>query len=296
MEKGMVTWDNYEAYLITYADGELQPHEEDALMAFIALHPELNKELALFESARLTVDTEITYTNKQVLLQPQPAARKLFLFTNWRTLSVAAGLALVVITGGLAWYNSTFRTVEMQPVVHKKSSNTVNPIPTNINSTQNTTPKTTVNEAIAQTNTKHHSTASASVSIPQPTTPTTQKQQVTIAPHTAPSGVAIAATPKENVYLTALPLGQPTLREVSKVAQDPITYMANTPQLEIIHVANPKSNWIDKLPIDDLKKEGLANSGAALDKSMQAVSNLAQSIKEHTVTLRVDRKKLIVTF
>ena len=53
----MITWENYEEYIMMHADGELTPAEENALMAFVNEHPELKKELAAYELTRMTPDT-----------------------------------------------------------------------------------------------------------------------------------------------------------------------------------------------------------------------------------------------
>jgi hypothetical protein len=66
----MVTKENYEEYLLLYADGELGGQEEKELLAFIAQHPELQKELDAYKAARLSPDTDVVFKDKQKLLRP----------------------------------------------------------------------------------------------------------------------------------------------------------------------------------------------------------------------------------
>src|SRR5437762_2829903 len=91
----MVTWENYEEYMIMHADGELQVAEERALMAFVEAHPELKSELAAFDTIRFTPDTTQVYADKAALLQPIPAKR-VIAFPVWQRYSVAAGIAAII--------------------------------------------------------------------------------------------------------------------------------------------------------------------------------------------------------
>lgn len=90
----MVTRENYEEYLILYADGELDAAAERQLMSFLNKHPDLKEELAMYESVRLEPDTTIVYASKEALLK-QPAAKKITL-GNWWAYGAAAGVALII--------------------------------------------------------------------------------------------------------------------------------------------------------------------------------------------------------
>lgn len=58
---------NYEEFLLSAIDGELTGDERAALEAFMELHPEIRKELALLESTKLQPDTTMAFDAKDLL-------------------------------------------------------------------------------------------------------------------------------------------------------------------------------------------------------------------------------------
>ena len=94
----MVTWENYEEYLMMQADGELSPAEAQELQAFVTLHPELRKEMAAYELTKFAPDTAQLYGDKQSLLKPVGDVR-MFVIPNWVKYGIAAGLLLLVAVG-----------------------------------------------------------------------------------------------------------------------------------------------------------------------------------------------------
>lgn len=58
---------NYEEFLLSAIDGELTGEERAALEAFMDLHPEIRKELALLESTKLQPDTAMQFDAKDML-------------------------------------------------------------------------------------------------------------------------------------------------------------------------------------------------------------------------------------
>jgi anti-sigma factor RsiW len=58
---------NYEEFLLSAIDGELTGEERAALEAFMDLHPEIRKELALLESTKLQPDTSMQFDAKDML-------------------------------------------------------------------------------------------------------------------------------------------------------------------------------------------------------------------------------------
>lgn len=58
---------NYEEFLLSSIDGELNGEEMAALEAFMQQHPEIRKELALLESSKLRPDEEMTFNAKETL-------------------------------------------------------------------------------------------------------------------------------------------------------------------------------------------------------------------------------------
>src|ERR1035437_4860442 len=91
----MITWENYEEYMMMHADGELRSDEEQELLAFVNKHPQLKKEMAVYELTRLTPDTTQVFAHKNSLLKPV-TTKKTIAFPQWRKYSIAAGIAALI--------------------------------------------------------------------------------------------------------------------------------------------------------------------------------------------------------
>jgi hypothetical protein len=98
----MVTWENYEEYLLLHVDGELSDAEQKALLGFIALHPEVEDELKLYQSTVLQADTTVAYSPKEALLKSTPIVKTIALGQWWKY-GVAAGVILIVSVVAFRW-------------------------------------------------------------------------------------------------------------------------------------------------------------------------------------------------
>ena len=87
----MVTWENYEEYMMLEADGELDAAGRQALQAFINANPALEEERLAFNALILKPDTAIVYPGKQSLLKKEQKAIVLM----FRPLVIAAAAAAV---------------------------------------------------------------------------------------------------------------------------------------------------------------------------------------------------------
>ncbi|PSL49116.1 hypothetical protein CLV51_101446 [Chitinophaga niastensis] len=58
---------NYESYLLSYIDGELNEAELTALELFLQQHPQIRQELDLLEGVRIVPDEQIVFDNKAAL-------------------------------------------------------------------------------------------------------------------------------------------------------------------------------------------------------------------------------------
>lgn len=85
----MITMENYEGWLMRYADGELNAAERQEAERFLAAHPDLREELDEVSSVRVT-PLVATMPGKERLLRREPAG-------VWRR--VAAAAALLVVAG-----------------------------------------------------------------------------------------------------------------------------------------------------------------------------------------------------
>jgi len=58
---------NYEEYLLSAVDGELNEEEQAALEVFLQLHPTYRQEFLLLQSARIVPDNELRFDGKEML-------------------------------------------------------------------------------------------------------------------------------------------------------------------------------------------------------------------------------------
>lgn len=93
----MVNRENYEEYMMLYVDGELDEAGEQALHAFVAAHPDLQAELAAYESCRLQPEEQLVFGDKDALLkQPVAVASRRSVPKSWWAYGAAAGLVLLL--------------------------------------------------------------------------------------------------------------------------------------------------------------------------------------------------------
>ncbi len=290
----MVTWDNYEEYIIMHADGELSPEEETALQAFIALHPELKSELDAYSAVKLTPDTTVVFANKESLLKNAPAGR-IIAFPQWRKYSVAAGVALLL---GLSVYKwnatpSVTETVAKNDTAHQ-INNTL-PTPKQDNITNATNPKVenavTTNDIKPQPAiTKQHNNTTTATQ--RATAHNVVKQHnTTIAPSHQNTAVARLAEqvdklPVEENKMMAVS-AEPTQQNTATLAYTAV--VAEEP-------AKQQKSFLDQLPIDELKKQGIESMAAAVANTYQHINNLKHNLSEKTLTIQVEKRKLILSF
>lgn len=65
---------NYESYLLSYVDNELNNAEQAALEQFLQKHPHLRAELELLKGARVVPDEQVVFDLKTALYRHSPAA------------------------------------------------------------------------------------------------------------------------------------------------------------------------------------------------------------------------------
>lgn len=86
----MITMENYEGWLMRYADGALTREEREAVEAFLEQHPELREEMEEVAGVRVT-PVVATLPGKECLLKKEHEG-----FAWWH---VAAAVALMVLAG-----------------------------------------------------------------------------------------------------------------------------------------------------------------------------------------------------
>ena len=100
----MITLDNYEGYLMRYADGELGNEERREVEAFLAEHPDLAKELEEITAPEFRVTAPLlTMPDKEKMLHTINSAsvktQKKALWQCPATWRIAAAVALLLLAG-----------------------------------------------------------------------------------------------------------------------------------------------------------------------------------------------------
>jgi len=277
-----------------HADGELQEADERELMAFIAQHPQLQNELEEYSAVRLVPDTTMVYAHKQALLKEEPAAApRIIAFPVWRKYSIAAAAAIVLflsvykmMNSGEEVSNNTVVAGNIKQNEPVKKEEVVMPV----NNAPGETPAD--NKAVAQHNTTapaQHETVTSMRRVPQ-----TVKQEVIVAHQDTKPVVPVNE---------AIPA--PQMREqVTQVAQLPVASVKeiHAPQTNVTAAVaeirdvpayaavqqqpEETSSFLDKLPVDDVKKKQLGH--------------IANAIKDATESqkwsLKVEKKKIVLSF
>lgn len=110
----MITNENYEGYLMRYADGELNPTEIAAVEAFLDEHPELREELEEITSPALRVTAPTaTMPGKERMLHKEATIVPILRYKKW--ISIAAAIALLVVAAGVV--RTFLQQSHRQPVI-----------------------------------------------------------------------------------------------------------------------------------------------------------------------------------
>ena len=292
----MITWDNYEEYMMMHADGELKPAEEQELMNFVFEHPELQNELAAFAMTKMIPDTTTTYSKKQSLTKPETKT-KLLPFGNWKRSALAASVVALVC---FSFYKATERpdknpnltstnTIANTTIAGATKNNTKkqenNSNATSTPSTPVATEQTGGNVAAVQQTVKTHKTPLKNTA----TSTQTQKERV------ATSNDAIA----NNIHAKeAIDKIEPSYIALATDEKNNFAVaVTNLPDVTI-YTDNGQTtqSFLDKLPLDELKKEGMENVASALASGYDKLNAIRHSITESSITLKLQHKKLTVSF
>lgn len=117
---------NYEEWLVLYVDDELNEQDKLSVEKFVAGHPQVQQELALFQQTRLEPE-EVVFTNKNVLYRTE---KPRVIIMQWWKVAVAA---VLILAAGVTTYS----------VLHKTNNNPTEKVAVNkdqIRKEEKTTP------------------------------------------------------------------------------------------------------------------------------------------------------------
>ncbi len=302
----MITIDNYEEYLMMQMDGELSPMEEAELDQFLLNHPELKAEQTQYAAIKMVADMDITFANKSALIKEEPAAKRIPFVVNRRYWAAAAAVVFM-LSVGTVWYqqNSSYTNTNSQVAVNEHGQNssstgTTKPahqempsIDTAIVNTsdainQSKTPNTTTNNPI-----KNNKVIGGSAT-PINTVATTvgTVKQATIKTDDQLENTAVAAVTK--LELQSINPSAPEKYQVVVPEYDAQAAAYITPMYPNLTPEN--KSWLDKLPIDDVKKNSLSNLGETVAQVDGQITNIKNKLSEKSLRLRFERKRIVVSF
>lgn len=292
----MITLDNYEEYIMMQADGELQPHEEQALQVFLNDHPKLKAEMALYETVRLTPDHSLVYGQKESLMKPLPE-KKVIAMPRFRTYAIAAGVAAIVVITLLGIQqagNDNNNSVAKVETTTTQQHTTQAPIASNIpapaasaTDNSNTTGQQTTTNQIQVVKTQavaHHNINTKNSGLPTTTAKTNNN--------------AIAAASSRHQEMSSQQLADmkplPVTHKEPEALQLASVAEYTQPNIE----TEAKPTWFDKLPIEEQKKKNLNNVAMAIANGCEQISELKENISKRSrgVSFKVQHKNLIVSF
>ena len=283
----MMSWDNYEEYMLLHADGELQPAEEQELMAFVQTHPELKKELELYSAARLAPDATMAYAHKDALLRPEPAKRIIALPT-WSRYAIAAGVAALLLIPFFK-YGDGNKTSTAE-LAHTSAVSTITHAP------QNNLPAQIIPAAAAQTiamaPTQHAPAARVIKSgqhaaLAQVTTVRKKQEAPAI------SNTVIATRPATEINAMTAASIQP-LPCTHETAAMP---MIHVPNLELaVNSEDTRRSFIDRMPLDESNKKQLKTIARIVTNTYNGVTKAKEELYAEQITFSIEDKKLKISY
>ena len=284
----MITWENYEEYMMMHADGELHPDEVQALMAFVSQHPELNTEMAAYDLTRLVPDTTEIFANKEALLKPLPAKRVIAL-PVWGRYSIAAGVAALICLSVWEHDNNEAGNVAVNTVDTGKTNTSVAitaaPSKTNTGTAKDTDkielPAAIEKKALAAhtvnqaTNKEKESKNSANSDV--------KKEEETMLVRNTETISKLAP-----VDIKRLPNDKVAEQAVAMTTVPPYTIQAPVDPAE--------ATFWDRLPIEERNKKQLKDVAGFVADTYQKVTTAKQEIADKTIAIKIEKKHLIITF
>ncbi len=274
----MVNWENYEEYMLLYADNELNTAEREALFAFVRAHPELHKELELYQATRL-IPEAMVYGNKDALLKKGGGSISL---GNWWIYAAAA--AILVFAVFIVKQNGTHQEITT-PIAKTKTAQPPIAVQPNAD-TSHELHSTPVKPVTIENTLARHQPARADKKNELPKTPT-QPQQV-----------------KEETYITKEePKQQEMLKtpvveqkEEKTVAATSITaqeQLANETSIEPA-VEKKHRKLLAWLPINRQRNESANAIAEVVTEKLEKVKEIKNNLKDADVTFKIGNRELFV--
>jgi len=274
----MVTWENYDEYMMLEADGELTHEEQQSLYRFIAANPALSNELELYRKARLTYDKHEVYIGKKALLKGFSGGLLMNL-RSWQKYGLAACVAVLLCTG-LYKYSREVKHAEQQLATPSRPES----------------PRMPIAGANGQAEPVTHGRAVAASCTPSKRKARTDHGLVakthTIAAPKQPSGFSRT----DGRDMPSVSLASPIVIGGGRARVHSVELMGIPFSISAVDSDPARQRLWDKLPIDELKKEKLENLAAEVTQAIQSIGKARRETEEKNVTVRLEKRKLLIFF
>lgn len=282
----MVTWENYEEYMLLYADNELNEAELKALMAFVEEHPELKKELNAYAATKLIPDEGLVFENKDILLKK--GGSNSIALNRWYYYAAAAAIlffAVFIIDRKEASNDNATPIVKtesktIQPVTGDSAGKDLHSIPVNPVATETTIAD---NKPVKKETIKQPAPVKKALEAP---TPLPQKPKDTY---------VAQETPKKQETPIASPVeSKPILAQNNQPDIKTETPLVASEQNETATTTNERKGFLAWLPIRKEKKEGVTALADAVNDKLEKVKKLKNNLKDADVTVKIGKTELFV--
>eukprot|EP00744_Colponema_vietnamica_P024253 GILI01035357.1.p1 GENE.GILI01035357.1~~GILI01035357.1.p1 ORF type:complete len:288 (+),score=20.02 GILI01035357.1:130-993(+) len=284
----MVNLENYEEYMMMYADGELNEVETKALMDFVAANPELAKELEAYSATKLVPDTTMVYANKDQLMKAPPAGGRTIGMRTWWMYAAAAAVLLFTVTimrqGG---------DTADSPVVVSNTPATTQPVSTQPTQTPVTDHKTEKDSNREELHSNPVSPVTHENNIAKKEKTESRKQRKTVEEQPKEE-IKIAKeerpAPQQPAYK---PENEPVQQVIAQQTEKPNKVEeVNQPTEEVNNQPEKqRRRLIDLLPISKSKKEGASMIASAVTKR---VENVTDNLKDTDIKFKIGNKEIFV--
>lgn len=268
----MVTWENYEEYLMLYVDGELGKDEQKALLDFANQHPEVQDELKTYQATVFQPELTQVFESKERLLRKEPAG-KVIALGQWVRYGVAAGVILLLGLAASKWFNR----------------DVTSPVNTNdIVKQEVTQPK--AQEVLPAQNKQQPATAVKTPAIRQRESNSIAGNSV----HSSPKNLVKGNTfPKMEIAPVA-----PIVRELEteETVEQPMPLAITKVNVNIEDEGGDaeRGRFLGWLPVNEEKREGLESLKENLDSKLAKAKNIKNNLKDTELALRLGNKELFV--
>lgn len=270
----MVNMENYEEYMLLYADGELNEAEEKALLAFVEQHPQLKEELKLYAVAKVVPDTTQVFEGKKILMKEVAAKRTIAFDKRWFYTAAAACVAMMVF------------------FILKNNNNKTTNEPVIVNNTPVTKP--TDQQSVQPADTEEfHSTPVDPISVKQAPTP----QPVLVAKNNtikkqAESKQAPKAVQPSPVVVTVNPPARVVTPLEPQKHQEPV--IAHEEEKQIIEpIRKEKNESLLAMAAED-RLQGANAIAEAFGEKIEKVKNIKRKIQDTDVALKIGKREFLI--